>query len=245
MADIEKQDSNKQSATESKADNVTIKENPSATVKGDDNPSPLNSDSEFSQINPTSSPKKKWDLMSCLLVVIILGVIGFTAHSFNLFKLPSFGGQKIAVVDTRLLIMAVSSKVNERLSSGKITLEQSQYEINNQMDKLYEETKNYAADGYTIIPSQYTMFYSDKHDITPDIAEKLGVSYDTGLQELKQLSLTNPNSGIYQKQNAQMQQGNFAPKNLSEGSTFEDHSSLELSAENGQTSDLVLFDNNQ
>lgn len=240
MSNTENQDSNNQSASEPQTENATESKQPIVVGGGGEPITPSDSG------NAAAPKKKKLDLTNGILIAIILAAVGFAANSFDLLKFPSLGGQKIAVIDTRLLIMSVSKEVNDRLNDGKINLQQSQYEINTYMDKLYEEAKEYAADGYTVIPSQNTMFYSDKHDITPQIAKKLGVSYDDGLKELERLELTNRQNNLFKKHNLQMQNNTNAnaPTSSQGNVNFEDHSNLDLTIEGGQTSDLALFENN-
>ena len=87
-----------------------------------------------SQLVKPSQPKRKWDYTNWLLIGTVVGAIGFLGHEFDLIKTPSFG-QKIAVVDTRLLVMAVSVEVNDQLKSGEINLDASQKKIGNYLSQ--------------------------------------------------------------------------------------------------------------
>lgn len=190
-----------------------------------------------------SQPKRKWDYTNWLLIGTVVGAIGFLSHEFDLIKIPSFG-QKIAVVDTRLLVMAVSVEVNDQLKSGEINLDASQKKIGNYIEKMYSETKKYAENGYTVIPAQNVIFYSDKHDITPEIAKTIGVDYDDGLAELENLSsINNEGLGLFKDEfNRQKNNNPQSPKNIPENTNYEDLSNLDvLTNEDGTTSDLELF----
>lgn len=218
--------------------NTVEQTQPAYTINTNPEPAPQ------APVEQTPKPKKKWDFSSWLLAATIGGAALFGAAQFDLIKVPSFG-QKIGVIDTNILIMSVSAQVNERLLKGEIDLNQSQYEIKNHVDRIYKEAEKYAKDGYTILPSQNTIFYSEDHDLTAEIAEKLELDYDAGLKELEKSKLGSTDKNAFNTKSAVSQNGAQNNPSLPEGSTFEDHSNLELSLDGGQTSDLALFENNQ
>lgn len=187
--------------------------------------------------NSGSNPKKKWDYSHYLLIATIVGAVVFLIYTLGSFKLPSLT-QKIAVIDTRLLVMAVSVEVNQDFQKGNITLQQSESRIADYVDKMYKEAESYAANGYTVIPAQNVMFYSDKHDITEKIADELGVDYEAGLKALKDHKMNSTSGNVFQQNSA-----GLIGQNQQQSPQVEDHTDLDLQTNSdGQTSDLELFD---
>jgi hypothetical protein len=219
---------------------------PLDTPTGTDQSKQASSEPKQEEVNQGSNkkhPNGKWDFSNYLLIITIIGVLAGSAYYFDWIKLPTFG-QKIAVVDTSLLVMAVSSEVNQDFKNGKITLEQSQSIISNYINEMYQEVEDYAASGYTIIPSQNVMFYSDKHDITEDIANKIGVSYENGLNAMKELKMSSTSGNAFQQSSNTIQNQQLnGNTNQQEGVNFEDYTQSDLSiSKDGNTSDLELFD---
>lgn len=196
-------------------------------------------------VEPIVTPKpvkKKWDVTHWLLGAVVAGGIAFFANHFGFLKLPSFT-QKIAVVDTAILAMAISVEVTEEIKSGQMTLQQSESVINAYIKRMYEEAESYAKDGYTVIPSQNVIFYSDKHDLTETIAKKLGVDYSAGVVALQKNNMKSTvTQGDLFKPSAIANQSQLASLGSNPNVNFEDHTKLELQTNNGETSDLAIFD---
>lgn len=178
--------------------------------------------------------KKKFGLFECIIGALVVFGGGYSAMnyfdwkpSFSKGQSTAFEGAKVVVVNTDVLISAVSLKVmNEPNGSEKISI---------MIEKIYQEIDAFAQDGYIVIDSDTPILYSPKADVTKVIAEKIGVDAYEGYKVAKE------NRFIGNAGRASLEIKADKKDSANSNVQHEDFSNLDLNTnEKGETMDLDL-----
>lgn len=152
----------------------------------EEQPKSINQSQVDSQQPINQEPKKKkFGVFELVIGALVVFGGGYSAMNYFDWKpsffdgqSTSFEGSKVVVVNTDVLISAVSLKLmNEPKSNEKISI---------MIEKVYQEIDALAQDGYIVIDSDTPILYSQKADVTKAIAAKIGVDANEGYKAAKE-----------------------------------------------------------
>lgn len=182
-----------------------------------------------------SQKKKKFGLFEIVIGALVVFGGGYSVMNYFDAKpstllgggSSSFEGAKVVIVNTDVLVSAVSLKVmNDPKSREKISI------LN---EKIYQEIDSYAQQGYVVLDSDTPILHSPKADVTKIIAEKIGVDASEGYRVAKE------NNFIGNAGRATLDVKSNAIDDSNTDVKHEDFSGLDLNTnEKGETMDLDL-----
>ena len=187
-----------------------------------------------SQPTKDSQKKNKFGLFEIVIGALVVFGGGYSVMNYFDAKpstllggSSSFEAAKVVVVNTDVLVSAVSLKVmNDPKSREKISI------LN---EKIYQEIDSYAQQGYVVLDSDTPILHSPKADVTKIIADRIGVDASEGYRVAKE------NNFIGSAGRATLDIKSNAIDAPNADVSHEDFSGLELNTnEKGETMDLDL-----